>query len=159
MYILCFTGWAFPSQNWKNMVRGHDHPSKTDSYGFHPPFWLLKSCSILISGWQIDQVPQFFSSNPICLIILGCNFPIFTGLFTFFGVNLCFFTSFGRFLRSLQPHISPGRRRRWRRRGQEPRPAIAVTIFNRWPMVMIRKSWVIYGGFQKWLVYVDGKSY
>jgi len=79
------------------MVRGHDHPSKTDSYGFHPPFWLLKSCSILISGWQIDQVPQFFSSNPICLIIFGCNFPIFTGLFTFFGVNLCFFHQFWTF--------------------------------------------------------------
>jgi hypothetical protein len=43
------------------MVRGHDHPSKTGwQNGFHPPFWLLKSCSILISGWQIDQVPEIF---------------------------------------------------------------------------------------------------
>ena len=109
--------------------------------------------SSFLAGKLIKSL-RFFSSNPICLNIFGCNFPIFTGLFTFFGVMCVSFTSFGRFLRSLQPHISPGRRRRWRRRGHEPRPAVAVTIFNRWPMVMIRKSWVIYGGFQKWLVYV-----
>ena len=61
--------------------RSHPQTEKTWSVGMIIPAKL--------AGKLIKSL-RFFSSNPICLNMFGCNFPIFTGLFTFLGVNLRF---------------------------------------------------------------------